>query len=83
MLQGAAGAAWLASWPQVAFGQTRAETLRYVTGNIVNTLDTTMPGATREAFGLGMNVYDRLFAFGRKQVDGKWTFDAKVIRGEL
>ena len=83
VLQGATGAAWLASWPQLAFGQTRAETLRYVTGNTINTLDTTMPGATRESFGLSMNVYDRLFSFGRKQFGDYYTFDPKTIRGEL
>ncbi len=83
VLQGTAGAAWLASWPQLAFGQTRAETLRYVTGNTINTLDTTMPGATRESFGLSMNVYDRLFSFGRKKVGEYWTFDPTTIRGEL
>ena len=83
VLQGATGAAWLASWPQLAFGQTRAETLRYVTGNTINTLDTTMPGATRESFGLSMNVYDRLFSFGRKKIGDYWTFDPKTIRGEL
>ena len=83
VLQGAAGATWLASWPQLAFGQSRAETLRYVTGNTINTLDTTMPGATRESFGLSMNVYDRLFSFGRKKFGEYWTFDPTVIRGEL
>ncbi|WP_159996724.1 ABC transporter substrate-binding protein [Roseomonas sp. 18066] len=62
---------------------SRAETLRQVTGNAVNTLDPTMPGSTREAFGISMNVYDRLVAFGRKQVDGNWVFDHTVIRGEL
>ena len=30
-----------------------------------------------------MNVYDRLFAFGRKQVGDNWAFDATAIRGEL
>ncbi len=30
-----------------------------------------------------MNVYDRLFTFGRKQVNGNWVFDPTVIRGEL
>jgi peptide/nickel transport system substrate-binding protein len=39
-----------------AHAQTRAETLRQVTGNTINTLDPTMPGSTREAFGLSMNV---------------------------
>ncbi len=73
----------LAAWPDSASAQTRAETLRYVTGNTINTLDTTMPGATREAFGLSMNVYDRLFSFGRKAIGPNWSFDHKVIRGEL
>jgi len=83
LLQGAAGAAFLAggAWP--ASAQTRAETLRYVTGATINTLDTTMPGATREAFGLSMNVYDRLFTFGRKKVGENWAFDPDTIRGEL
>ena len=34
-----------------------------------------MPGATRESFGLSMNVYDRLFTFGRKKLGGYWVFD--------
>lgn len=80
-LQAAAGATALAAWPAAA--QTRAETLRYVTGGNINTLDTTMPGATRESFGLSMNVYDRLFSFGRKRIGANWSFDAKTIRGEL
>ena len=32
-----------------AQAQTRAETLRYVTGASVNTLDPNIPGSTREA----------------------------------
>ena len=83
VLQGVAGVAWAAGWPQGAAGQTRAETLRYVTGNTINTLDTTMPGATRESFGLSMSVYDRLFSFGRKKLGTNWVFDGKSIRGEL
>lgn len=63
-LQGAAGAVTLAEATGKAEAQTRAETLRYVTGATINTLDTTMPGAMRESFGLSMNVYDRLFSFG-------------------
>jgi peptide/nickel transport system substrate-binding protein len=82
-LQAAAGAAALQAWTRAASAQTRAETLRYVTGGNVNTLDTTMPGATRESFGLSMNVYDRLFSFGRKRIGANWSFDAKSIRGEL
>ena len=83
VLQAAAGAAALPALTQPTSAQTRAETLRYVTGGNVNTLDTTMPGATRESFGLSMNVYDRLFSFGRKRIGNNWSFDAKTIRGEL
>jgi peptide/nickel transport system substrate-binding protein len=83
LLQGAAGAAFLAGGALPVSAQTRAETLRYVTGATINTLDTTMPGATREAFGLSMNVYDRLFSFGRKKVGENWAFDPDTIRGEL
>jgi peptide/nickel transport system substrate-binding protein len=83
LLQGAAGAALLAGGGAPAMAQTRAETLRYVTGATINTLDTTMPGATRESFGLSMNVYDRLFSFGRKKSGDNFTFDPDTIRGEL
>ena len=82
VLAGTAGAALLASAPRLS-AQTRAQTLRYVTGNTINTLDCTMPGTTREAFGLCMNVYDRLFSFGRKKLGDNWTFDPDTIRGEL
>ena len=34
--------------------QTRAETLRYVTGASVNTLDPNIPGSTREAFAVSL-----------------------------
>lgn len=63
--------------------QTRAETLRYVTGATVNTLDPTMPGSTREAFAISLATYDRLVSFGKKQLDGKSVFDLDTIRGEL
>lgn len=82
-LKGAFGAAALAALPQGASAQTRAETLRYVTGNSVNSLDPTVPGSTRESFGVSMNVYDRLVAFGRKEIEGGWAFDHSSIRGEL
>ena len=75
LLQGAAGAALLAGGAAPAMAQSRAETLRYVTGATINTLDTTMFGATRELFGLSMNVYDRLFRLGRKKVADYWVFD--------
>ena len=81
LLQGAAGAALLA--PGSLRAQSRAETLRFITGNTINTLDTTMPGATRESFGLSMNVYDRLFSFGRKQSGSYWLFDPTEIKPEL
>ena len=63
--------------------QTRAETLRYVTGASVNTLDPNIPGSTREAFAVSLSTYDRLVSFGRKQLNGKWVFDLDTIRGEL
>ena len=81
VLQGAAGAAVLT--PGASHAQSRAETLRFVTGNTINTLDPTMPGTTRESFGLSMNVYDRLFSFGRKRSGTYWLFDPAVIRPEL
>ncbi|WP_315718175.1 MULTISPECIES: ABC transporter substrate-binding protein [unclassified Bradyrhizobium] len=66
-----------------AHAQSRAETLRYVTGATVNTLDPNIPGSTREAFALSMSSYDRLVSFGRKQLNGKWVFDLDTITGEL
>jgi peptide/nickel transport system substrate-binding protein len=75
------GAACLGSGAVQA--QTRAETVRVVTGNNVNTLDPSTPGATRESFGVSMSVYDRLVAFDRKLEAGVWVFDRTRIRGEL
>lgn len=66
-----------------AKAQTRAETLRHVTGAAINTLDPNIPGSTREAFGLSLLTYDRLLSFGKKQLDGKWVFDLDSFRGEL
>jgi peptide/nickel transport system substrate-binding protein len=66
-----------------AKAQTRAETLRYVTGASVNTLDPNVPGSTREAFAVSLGTYDRLVSFGRKQLNGKWVFDLDKITGEL
>src|SRR5579872_5289021 len=63
--------------------QSRAETLRYVTGATVNTLDPNVPGTTREAFAVSLSTYDRLVSFGRKQLNGKWVFDLDTITGEL
>src|ERR1700692_1400599 len=66
-----------------ALAQSRAETLRYVTGASVNTLDPNVPGSTREAFAVSLSTYDRLVSFGRKQLNGKWVFDLDKITGEL
>ncbi|GJD65594.1 putative D,D-dipeptide-binding periplasmic protein DdpA [Methylobacterium frigidaeris] len=66
-----------------ALAQSRAETLRYVTGASVNTLDPTMPGTTREAFAISLSTYDRLVTFGRKKLGDNWVFDLDTIRGEL
>jgi len=82
-LQGAAAMLGAAALPGGALAQSRAETLRQVTGNTINTLDPTTPGATRESFGLAMNTYDRLVAFGRKPVPGGFIYDHEAIRGEL
>ena len=66
-----------------AQAQTRTETLRYVTGASVNTLDPNIPGSTRESFAVSLSTYDRLVSFGRKQLNGKWVFDLDKINGEL
>src|SRR6202045_1418638 len=63
--------------------QTRAETLRYLPGASINTLDPNIPGSTRESFALSLSTYDRLVSFGRKQLNGKWVFDLDKITGEL
>jgi len=66
-----------------AAAQTRAETLRQVMGGIINSLDPTTPGGTRENFGLAMSTYDRLASFGVKAGEGGPTFDMDNIHGEL
>lgn len=76
------GVTLLALMPMSAQAQTRAETLRQVTGNNIPTLDPTTPGATREAFGVSTSIYDRLVAFDRKRDEnGVWVFDRSKIRG--
>jgi len=69
--------------PEAVWAQSRAETLRYVTGASVNTLDPNVPGTTREAFAVSLSTYDRLVSFGRKQLNGRWVFDLDKITGEL
>src|SRR3984957_8626069 len=73
----------LSSQSEPVAAQSRAETLRYVTGASVNTLDPNIPGSTRESFAVSLSTYDRLVCFGRKQLDGKWVFDLDKITGEL
>src|SRR5579863_10358107 len=69
--------------PEAVSAQSRAETLRYVTGASVNTLDPNVSGSTREAFAVSLSTYDRLVSFGRKQLNGKWVFDLDKLSGEL
>ncbi|KRR21267.1 ABC transporter substrate-binding protein [Bradyrhizobium retamae] len=83
MLQATAVLALLLAATGPLRAQTRAETLRYVTGASVNTLDPNIPGATRESFAVSLSTYDRLVSFGRKQLNGKWVFDLEKITGEL
>lgn len=78
----AVGAGWALGMPS-AIADTRSETLRYVTGGTVNSLDPTMPGSSRESFALGMSTYDRLVAYGTKDLGGKAVFDIDKLRGEL
>ena len=82
-MSGAAAALVLLLAAGPALAQSRAETLRYVTGASVNTLDPNVPGTTREAFAVSLSTYDRLVSFGRKQLNGKWVFDLDKITGEL
>lgn len=63
--------------------QDRRATLRHVMGGGVNSLDSSLLGASRESYCVTMSVYDRLISFGRKMVDGQWTFDQSVIVPEL
>lgn len=79
----AGGAIGATAGARDAAAQTRAETLRQVMGGIINSLDPTTPGSTREGFGLAMNVYDRLASFGVKPGEGGPVFDMNNIHGEL
>lgn len=69
--------------PLAAQAQTRTETLRHVSGNTINTLDPSTPGATRESIGISVDVYDRLVTFDRKLRDGVFVYDPAKIHGEL
>src|SRR5438876_10555711 len=63
--------------------QTRSETLRYVTGASVRTLDPNIPGSTREAFAVSLSTYDRLVSFGCEKLNGKWVFDLGTNTAEM
>lgn len=77
-------AAGASSWTTPSPAQPRAETLRYVTPGVVNTLDPVMLGGTPEATALSTSVYDRLLRFERTPAgDGSYVFDFARIRGEL
>jgi peptide/nickel transport system substrate-binding protein len=79
-----AGTAALAYEIAPARAQSRAETLRYVTAGVVNTLDPVMLGATPEATALSTCTYDRLLRFGRVPAGaGTYVFDFGKIEGEL
>lgn len=77
---------WVASacWALPVAAQSRAETLRYVTAGVVNTLDPVMLGGTPESTALSTSVYDRLLRFERTPTgDGSYVFDFTKVRGEL
>jgi len=65
------------------WGQSRKETLRYVTGGVVNSLDPVMLGGTPESTAMSAFVYDRLVAFERKPNGPFYIFDFDRIHGEL
>ncbi len=74
----------IACWVAPASAQPRAETLRYVTAGVVNTLDPVMLGGTPESTALSTSVYDRLLRFDRTPTsEGSYVFEFTKIRGEL
>ncbi len=84
LLLGATGTAALAASPGSARAQSRAETLRYVTPGVVNTLDPVTLGGTPEATALSTCTYDRLLRFAKKPAgNGTSVFDFDHIEGEL
>ncbi|MEF2074056.1 ABC transporter substrate-binding protein [Consotaella aegiceratis] len=69
---------------QFVAAQSREETVRYVTGGAINTLDPMMLGATPQSVQLSTGVYDRLIAFDRKpRDDGSYVFVFDKLHGEL
>jgi peptide/nickel transport system substrate-binding protein len=85
-LRGAGGAALsalMAKHSNPAAAQSRANTLRHITGATISSLDPTFQGATRESLPLSVNIYDRLVSMGRRQGPHGFIFDADNLRGEL
>lgn len=85
LLLGSAGAIALSGAKSEAVGgETRSDTVRYVTPGVVNALDPVMPGATPEAMAVSTYTYDRLLRFGQDRLPGgtsMFAFDS--IEGEL
>ena len=77
VLQGASGLAGLASLPRVAFGQSRAETLRYVTGNNVNTLDPTVLACYPEFNKKPVQVFFKPGLDEEKDSSGDYQIESK------
>jgi peptide/nickel transport system substrate-binding protein len=73
----------LISSVKYARAASRSETLRIVTGGVVNTLDPMMLGSTREAINLSVCTYDRLVISGRKQTSEGLVYDYDTMKGEL
>ena len=78
-----AGGSLLALSPGFAQAQSRADTLRWVIGGSVNSLDPVAFGATREASGFAVNFYDTLLTFGTKPEGAGRIFDFTQIKGLL
>lgn len=67
-----------------SLADTREETLRYVTGGTITSLDPMTLGATGQTIALSAALYDRLVAFDSKlNDDGTGVFIFEKIHGEL
>ena len=83
LLAGGAALATVPHFGREAFAQTRAETLRYVTGAAVNTLDPTMPGSTREAFGIDSAPFLSLLDLRDEKIKPKTLQPASIYEQYL
>lgn len=81
---GAAGASvlpFLRAMPASAQG---SDTLVVVSGQTINSLDLHRSGTSRASYQVGVNCYDRLVSFGKKEaIGGGYSFDYGVIEPEL